>query len=316
MDIKEIQSMFFSRENISCLNKQLLNALNKINTDRDDKKHIIDILIENMKKVYKNLELTKITNDNFPSVFHQFKKYSLDESIVEINESYKKTTVSNNFNDKNMYSTTNRNLETGHKNHNTTFMTRPVSTTITKKDTTSDNNSIAYAFKPVIDSNNTYNNLTQKQTEVIDNKIFNNINSDKNNNSNDIESLHNKRMLEVNNNKIQPMLPDFLKSSSTKINSNTDETEFTSKKKNNDYSNQIDNVPKNTNTSVPGDVEYNKEFEHLYCNNEDTLFSFENFSAPIVDNNLLSQDFDDKTSFEERLKNLQNTRNLIDIVEK
>ena len=77
MDISYIRTTFFSRETIATLNKQLLTLLNKSNADRSEKKQIIDKLIEQMKSVYKKIDVSKIDETNFSSIFFQFKKYSV-----------------------------------------------------------------------------------------------------------------------------------------------------------------------------------------------------------------------------------------------
>ena len=82
--VKTISDTFFSKENISSLNKRLLekNNLNEIN--KEGKKKIIDLLIKNMKAVYKSLDLKKINKKNFDSIFQQFNKLSYDETQKEL----------------------------------------------------------------------------------------------------------------------------------------------------------------------------------------------------------------------------------------
>jgi len=78
--------IFFSKDNISSLNKLLLQQSNYQNLTREGKQELIDILIKNMKIIYKSMDISKISNNNFNSIFEQFNKYSLNESLKEISK--------------------------------------------------------------------------------------------------------------------------------------------------------------------------------------------------------------------------------------
>ena len=88
----QIQNHFFSKDTISNLNKLLLQQSSFQNLSRDGKLELINILVKHMKQVYKAMDITKINEENFSSIFDQFKKYSLIESLNEIN---KTNTLSN-----------------------------------------------------------------------------------------------------------------------------------------------------------------------------------------------------------------------------
>jgi len=81
---EQLQSMFFSKETISGLNKILLQQSNYQNLNREGKEKLINILVKNMKVVYRSLDSSKINKDNFNSIFDQFKKHSVIESLGEI----------------------------------------------------------------------------------------------------------------------------------------------------------------------------------------------------------------------------------------
>ena len=51
--VKTITDTFFSKDNISSLNKKILEKNNLTEINKDDKKKIIDLLIKNMKIIYK-----------------------------------------------------------------------------------------------------------------------------------------------------------------------------------------------------------------------------------------------------------------------
>ena len=63
--VKTISDTFFSKENISTLNKRLLEKNNLAEINKEGKKKIIDLLIKNMKTVYKSIDLKKINKKNF-----------------------------------------------------------------------------------------------------------------------------------------------------------------------------------------------------------------------------------------------------------
>ena len=81
---EELQNEFFSKKTIAGLNKLMLQQSNYQNLNRDGKEKLINILIKNMKVVYRSLDSTKINKDNFTSIFDQFKKHSVNESLEEI----------------------------------------------------------------------------------------------------------------------------------------------------------------------------------------------------------------------------------------
>ena len=56
----QIQNIFFAKDTISELNKVILQNQILQNLPRESKQEIIDILIKNMKIVYKNLDISKI----------------------------------------------------------------------------------------------------------------------------------------------------------------------------------------------------------------------------------------------------------------
>jgi hypothetical protein len=61
---EQLQSMFFSKETISGLNKILLQQSNYQNLNREGKEKLINILVKNMKVVYRSLDSSKINKDN------------------------------------------------------------------------------------------------------------------------------------------------------------------------------------------------------------------------------------------------------------
>ena len=85
---KNIQLMFFSKDNISNLNKKVLEILKPTNLTVELKKEIVETIIENMKKVWVNIDRSKINNTNFNHIFGQFNTFSLQYTITQLKNKY------------------------------------------------------------------------------------------------------------------------------------------------------------------------------------------------------------------------------------
>lgn len=79
-----VQDTFFSKDNISTLNKKILEKNNLQDIPKEGKKHIIDLIIRSMKTVYKSIDLRKINKKNFESIYNQFNEVSLQEVNKEL----------------------------------------------------------------------------------------------------------------------------------------------------------------------------------------------------------------------------------------
>jgi hypothetical protein len=86
MSIAEIKEILFSKDTISALNKQVLEKFNLTEVNKESKKKVIDLLIANMKIVYKSLDPKKINNKNMNSVFTQFNKVCLEQTSKELSK--------------------------------------------------------------------------------------------------------------------------------------------------------------------------------------------------------------------------------------
>ena len=85
---KNIQSLFFSKDNIISINKKLLEELKLQNVSIEAKKDILNNLIENMTSVWNSIDKTKINNNNFNNIFGQFNNYSLQNSLKKLKLKY------------------------------------------------------------------------------------------------------------------------------------------------------------------------------------------------------------------------------------
>ena len=83
--MSQVQNIFFAKEGIAELNKQLLNTFELPNLVQEGRKEIINVLLKNMKSVYKTIDVSKINNNNVNSILEQFKKHSVHLAKNEIN---------------------------------------------------------------------------------------------------------------------------------------------------------------------------------------------------------------------------------------
>ena len=85
---KNIYDKFVNKITLSELNNHLSNKLDLTNKSKDEKKKCLKILYDNMKKIYNGLDKSKINDKTFSKINDIYKKYSLEESIKEINYMY------------------------------------------------------------------------------------------------------------------------------------------------------------------------------------------------------------------------------------
>ena len=74
---KQLQNTFFSKEVITNLNKIVQQQTNTTSSSKEEKQEVVDTLIKNMKTVYKSIDISKINNKNFDSIFDQYKSIQL-----------------------------------------------------------------------------------------------------------------------------------------------------------------------------------------------------------------------------------------------
>lgn len=282
---EQLQSMFFSKETIAGLNKIILQQSNYQNLNREGKEKLINILVKNMKVVYRSLDSSKINKDNFNSIFDQFKKHSVVESLGEI----KKTNALMNL----QQSPSDLKFERDFKsnpNQGNKFLDRPESTKsippqVNDKPISNKNfdSSLDQAFKPIVE------NLTDKD-------YFNNYDSGRT--SKDInsrmESIQQMRQNELNSRNQKPPTPEFLKARKT----NPDKVE---------YKNDIQPIAQpngKLDFQNMKSSDFNRGFQGLANDTGDNLMSLDNIDKPLIDQEMT----EDTTSFEDRLKRLQSDR--------
>ena len=190
---EQVQNIFFSKDNIAELNKTILEKTNMHNLNREGKQEFINILVKNMKTVYKSIDASKINNTNLNSILQQFKKHSLIESINDINK--------NNIVDKYTNASAlkfNRDFNSN-PNKGNHLQDRPQATKMVNAYMPPSNTTLDDVFKPLInnDVSNSFNMYQDNKT--AQNRI-------------NIDDFQNARNSSIGLNKERPKTPDFLKS--------------------------------------------------------------------------------------------------------
>lgn len=301
----QIQNLFFSKDTISAFNKIIIHDQSLQNLSRSGKQEIIDLLIKNMKIIYKNIDLSKINQSNYPSIFEQFKKISLLQTINDI----KKNNIVSNFQKLPSELKLQRDFSSN-PNKGNLLMDRPENprnkqqnniepTKINQQnnifqgfsaDMGNYDSSLDAAFKPIV------NNLTEQNT-------FNNYNTGKS--SDDVKtrmkSIQESRETELNMREKRPTTPDFLKPKKTSMKQDDEKCNISNDKtitKNNQVIPDFKNI---------NPTQFNNDFNGLSNNTDDNLFSLDNIDKPLIETELI----EDNLTFEDRLKKLQSDRNNI-----
>jgi hypothetical protein len=156
----EVQNMFFGKETITGLHKILLQQTNMENASKDMKQEMVNTLVKNMKTVYRSIDSSKINNTNFNSIFDQFKKHSVMESVSDFKslQNTNKTPKQEDIKFKRDFSS---NPNSGNK-----LLDRPQATKMGQSMNSSNNNSfegfssnsgsyessLDQAFRPIVDN--------------------------------------------------------------------------------------------------------------------------------------------------------------------
>ena len=283
--MSQVQGIFFAKTNIAELNNIILNKTAASNLIQDGRKEIINLLIKNMKIVYKSIDVNKINNNNFNSILEQFKKHSVYETLNELNKSNILSKYQNKIVPQQVTQVVKSNAST--LKFNRDFNSNP-------------NNGVVYVDRPQSSKHTGQINddkPPQKMTSSLDNAfkpIINDISNElknydsKKNTNMQLDDIQVSRNHEIGGNRARPSTPDFLKSTKTNSNRNT--------------SQQIE-----TNTKVK--TESNDSFFGLANDTAGDLFSLDNIDKPLIE----SQYIEDTSNFDDRLKKLNSERGDISI---
>lgn len=317
-----IQQIFFGKDTISGLNKVLLQDSSLQNLSREGKQEVINLLVKNMKNVYKNLDSSKINKTNFPSIFEQFKKISLSHTISDVKKQNLPGTHQQSPSDLKFQRDFTSNPNKGNQ-----IMDRPEPTKQIDPRTANQQvqnveqrrnqqrqqsdqfagfsadmgnyeSNLDAAFRPIVDS-------------LTDQEAFTSYDTGRN--MDDVKSRMNSiqqaRETEVTQRNTRPPTPEFLKPKKTNIRPDSNEDSRNQgriptdqERRMGDRSNHGPNqVPdfKNVNPS-----QFNNGFSGLSNDTGDNLFSLDNIDRPLIEGDIV----EDSSSFEDRLKRLQSDR--------
>jgi len=294
--MENIQEKFFSKNNISLLNSKLLENLNLKNLSENQRMFIAQSIVNNMKIIWKTLDISKIRPENFNSVLGQFNNIVYKNTFDEI----KKNILSkeDDLNDPNM-----KKFERDFKsNPNNGIIIHDRPKTILKN-----NNSWIGPNEQHIKNSQERHNIAKQLDKNLDNlfkPIVNDISDDFSFNNytvgrgsehkdklQDIQKIRDSEVPVVR--KSESDLPDFLKSKSTSVRSHDEIYE------NKNIQNNNKQFIKNQNNNL--------NFIDGADDNEN-LYSLDNIDKPLINDEYYEED---KSSFSERLNKLQNERDNI-----
>jgi len=313
-NIKTITDIFFSKDNISTLNKSLLEKNNLLEINKDGKKKIIDLLIKNMKSVYKSLDLKKINKKNIESIFQQFNKLSYGETQKELSSNDILAIAQPNASQLKFDRDFNSNPNNGNqvsdrpKPSQNQFLYPPDSNKGTNNNKDTNNDKFDRLFKPIVEQVNENYTFNQYQfgkgSEDINKKM---------------DQLNSERDGEIRMNG-RPITPDFLKPIKTQLEKNDYELG-----KNNSISKNERNMSGNNKSSrtiqdIPkrgGKPDFTRDIPHdeldmgfLSANDNGDLYNINNIDKPIE----LKEIEEDTRSFQDRLKSLEHERKSVNIL--
>ena len=306
IDIIKNKEKLFAKDTISNLNKQILDKFNLTEINKDDKKKIIDLLIKNMKIVYKSIDLKKITSKNFQSIFNQYNKLCLEQTSNDISKSEILNILKSNSSQLKFERDFKSNPNDGNK-----LMDRPRGVSNRTQ------NSSQYLYPPNSGNINP-NNLDPKFDKLFkpivesidDNYKFNNYQHGKGGEdfSKRVEQFMNEREVETTITK-RPTTPDFLKPVKTSNKSEMQE--------NKNLNSMSGNKPMQIQTRKGGKPDFSKPIPEEDNNNsflslnenENDLYNINNIDNPIE----LVDIEEDSRPFAQRLQSLESERNNISI---
>lgn len=322
-----IQQVFFGKDTISGLNKIVLQDSSLQNLSRDGKQEIINILVKNMKNVYKNLDTGKINKTNFPSIFEQFKKITVSHTMSDIKKQNLVGTHQQSPSDlkfqRDFTSNPNKGnqlmdrpeptkqMDTRTANHhvNTIDQRRQQSRQQDQfsgfsSDMGNYESSLDAAFRPIVDS-------------LTDQDSFNSYDTGRN--IDDVKarmnSIQQARDSELNQRTARPPTPEFLKPKKTNVRADSNDDSRNQGRLPTDQERRMDNDRRMDNNSrqnpgqTPdfknmGSSQFNNGFQGLSNDMGDNLFSLDNIDRPLIDAEMV----EDNSSFEDRLKRLTSDR--------
>ena len=290
-----LKQEFFSKENIKGLNSKLLNKNNLESISRDEKKKIVNILITNMKKVYKNIDAERVNKGNLESIKNQFNDWVFKEMNDYLGGNNRKKPK------KKLAELRFQREYSSNPNTKVRYMDRPEIILSNSDSSELRNDSMDSYFQPLGVNNNssiTNHYKTPEQTRG----------------GSTIEKLSQIQQLRSNElpNQTRPRTPDFLKPEKV----GRVEKDYSYQESN---TNQNDNFKvldfKNNSSDIYNGLEGNNNQVGSFINGNDPggdLFSIDNIDTPLTKMEMV----EDSSSFEDRLKKLQRDRDTLQMPNK
>jgi hypothetical protein len=304
----QIQSIFFSKESISNLNKIILDQCGLTNLTRDGKQEVVQILVKHMKQTYKKINLSSVTNANFDSIFKQFKSLCLKQTLDEIKRSNIFSDFSQSASDLKFKRDFQSNPTPGNR-----IMDRPDTTkkyiqsmpsaavSSVPSNAPPQNNwsgSLDQAFSPLIPTEW----VASTRTDEIDNVTAR------------MDEMQQQRQTELSNQNARPKTPDYIKPTKVSDKRGQSQTQSQSQSRSQTRSQtQTQSQPiTKTDFKLAPQSEFNQGFQGLSNDTTDgDLFSIDNINRPLIDPSIKFDEDDDPSKFEEKLKKLQSDREAV-----
>jgi len=301
-----MEKLFFSKENITILNKQIIENLNLSDISDVMRKKILSILIDNMKIIFKSIDLTKINNNNINIILNQFKTHSINQTldklksiIVKSNQSIdnnkqsidnipSKETIADMKFKRDFMNTSNTNI----------VLNRPISSREKSSNSNSTSNTNSFEnnfnnfnnFNNDIDTNSSLDSIFQP---ILPESVINQY-TDTKPEQIKIKDLEKIRQSEVGYLNNRPPTPDFIKSKARNNNQESESNNSNQLNPQNNIINQQSNII-NQQTNI---------ISELVNDTGDNLFSIDNIDKPLIDEEII----EDSSNFNDRLKKLQSER--------
>ena len=317
--MENIQESFFSKNNVNLLFNKLVETLKISNNDRQT---VGNMLLKNMNIVWKNLDISKINNNNIQFIFQQFNSIVLKNTSNEISKNKNIIKDPSELKFQRDFNST--------PNNGVTYSNRPQAIIKSNNNIQSKlgpNEPFIKQAKERQQHANTFDSSLDKLFRPIINETseepnFNNYNSKSSNYQEKLQEIQQLRNTEVPTTNKKNDLPDFLKPKSTNVREkeilNNNQNNYQNNNQNNyqnnyQNNNRNNNQNNNQNNNRNNNQNNNRNTEQMNfldgVDNDDNLFSLDNIDKPIIDENINIQE--DMASFEERLKKLKSQRDSI-----
>ena len=272
---------FLSKDNQRTIYNNIISKNNLQSLPRNTKEVIVNNLTQNMKKVYKKIDIKKVNKNNLSNILEQFNSLSLNETeknlkamnIISSDEmQISRVKFNRDFN-----STPNKQVKflerpmhnNNNLNNNNTYQSQNIKNDIMKSTSSLDN-----MFQPIM------NNISNTDLGYANSRSTN---GDINN---QMENINKIRENETGFTNKRPTTPDFLKSQKTQ------------------NKNEIKNDNVNNIQPINSSQQSNNNDLSSFSGGSDNYFSFDDINKPLVQNEVV----EDSLSFEERLKQLHRDR--------